>query len=339
MQTRSLGDDGPQVSRIGFGTMMFGEVTDEPEAHRVLDTFTEAGGTLVDSADVYSAGEAERMVGTWLRQRPGARDRVVLATKARWPVGGATGGLTRSYLTSALEGSLQRLGTDHVDVWLAHGPDPETGIDELVGFLREQVDAGRVRWAGASNLAGWQLAVLAERCREAGVPLVAHQPQYSLLSREIEVEVLPAARHAGLGAMVWGPLGAGWLTGKYRRDAAPPAGSRLGDDPGRGLEAWDRRGTESTWAVVDAVRDVADGLGRSMAEVAVAWVADRPGVASALVGARSADQLSRSLSAADLVLDDGARARLDDVSTVLLPEYPYAFLRDQLGERWSAQAR
>ena len=332
MERRQLGQSGPVVSRLALGTMTFGAESDEAASQEILDVFVQAGGVLIDTADVYADGLSERLIGLWLRTRPGSRDQVVLATKGRFPVPGQPGAsLHASYLQAALDASLARLAVDHVDLYQVHGPDRSTPLEEVVEFFQQAVASGKTTHVGASNLPGWQIAKLALLCQQAGVPLVAHQPQYSLLAREVEWEVMPAAIDAGLGALVWGPLGAGWLTGKYRRSERPPARSRLGHDPNRGLEAWDRRGTELTWTVIDRLQQVADQHEISPAQAALAWVADRPGVVSAIVGARTADQLRHTVAAGSLHLDPAATTRLDQVSAPRLPDYPYGYIAEWAG--------
>jgi aryl-alcohol dehydrogenase (NADP+) len=333
MEQRELGQS-LTVSRIALGTMTFGAESDETAAGEILGTFVDAGGTLIDTADVYSAGVAEEWTGRWLRRNAGLRDRVVLVTKGRFPMTGQPGAsLSRAYLRTALDASLRRLDVDHIDVYLTHGPDRTTRMEELAGFFAEAVATGKARHVGVSNLPGWQLAKLSTLLDHQGGPrLVTHEPGYSLLSREIEWEVLPAARDAGIDAIVWGPLGSGWLTGKYKRDSRPPQGSRLGDNPNHpGIEGWDRRANERTWAIIDRLTAVAGELGVNPAVAALAWVADRPGVASAIVGARTADQLRETLAAASLHLPAQAAVALDEVSAPPLPDYPYSFV-----EEWSA---
>ena len=332
MERRQLGQRGPEVSRLALGTMTFGAESDEAASQEILDVFVEAGGVLIDTADVYADGLSEHLVGAWLRARPGRREQVVLATKGRFPVAGQPGASLRaSYLRAALDASLDRLAVDRVDLYQIHGPDLSTPLEEVVEFFEQAVASGKATYVGASNLPGWQIAKLARLCQQADVPLVAHQPQYSLLAREVEWEVMPAAIDAELGALAWSPLGGGWLTGKYRRDEAPPARSRLGEDPNRGVEAWDRRGTERTWAVIDRLQQVAEEHGVSPAQAALAWVADRPGVTSAIVGARTADQLQQTVAAGSLHLDPAATTRLDDVSAPRMPDYPYGFVAEWAG--------
>lgn len=332
MELRRLGEHGPEVSRLALGAMTFGAESDEDATYDLLDAFLEAGGTLVDTADVYSDGVSEEFVGRWLRARAGARDRIVLATKGRFPVTGQPGaGLSAAYLHRALDASLRRLGVERIDLYQTHGADERLGIEELSSFFSAAVASGKVAHVGVSNLPGWQLTKLVHLLRaEPGAPaIVSQQPQYNLLAREVEWEMMPAAVDAGIGAIVWGPLAAGWLTGKYERGSRPTAaGTRLGDSPTRGIEDWDRRGTEHTWTVLDRLRSVAADAGITMAQAAVAWVADRPGVTSAILGARTADQLRQTLPAADLHLDAAATAALDEVSAPPTADYPYRTLAE-----------
>src|SRR5512133_942033 len=263
--------------------MTFGVEADEAEAHRQLDRFLEAGGTLVDTADTYGAGRSEEIIGRWFASRAAeVTERVVLATKGRFPLDDAPNGsgLSARHLTRALDASLRRLGLDAVDLYQVHAFDPWTPLEETLRTLDGFVRAGKIRYYGLSNFTGWQLtkAVHLARAMNIAGP-VTLQPQYSLLVREIEWEIVPAAMDAGLGLLPWSPLGGGWLTGKYQRDQRPTGDTRLGDDPQRGMEAYDRRGaTDRTWDVIEAVQHVAEGRGVSMAEIALAWLADRPAV-------------------------------------------------------------
>lgn len=332
MEHRLLGRSGCVVSTYALGTMTFGKETDEDGAHAQLDRFVEAGGTLVDTADVYNAGTSEAIIGRWLASRPAdVGDRVVLATKGRFPTGsgGNDVGLSRRHLARALEASLRRLGVDAVDLYQVHSWDPLTPLDETLGFLDDAVRAGTVRYAGLSNFTGWQVqkAVdLAERSFTRARP-VTLQPQYSLLVREIEWEVVPACAENGLGLLPWSPLGGGWLTGKYTRDEPPTGATRLGEEPERGMEGYGRRSRrDRTWDVVDAVRQVAEGRGTGMAPVALAWLHDRPQVSSVILGARTTDQLATNLSAAGLHLTAEETALLDAASDPEPPDYPYGEL-------------
>jgi aryl-alcohol dehydrogenase (NADP+) len=327
MEYRTLGRSGCAVSSFCLGTMTFGDESDEKVAHAQLDRFVEAGGTFVDTADVYSAGESERIIGRWLASRPAdLTERIVLATKGRFPVADEPNGagLSARHLTRALDASLRRLAIEAVDLYQAHAWDPITPLDETMRVMDGFVRTGKIRYYGFSNFTGWQLTKAVHTARALGLAEpVTLQPQYNLLVREIEWEIVPAAQDAGLGLLPWGPLGGGWLTGKYRRDQRPPGATRLGEDPGRGMEAWDRRGTDRTWDVVEAVQSVADGRGVSMAEVALAWVTDRPGVTSTILGARTIDQLDTNLTAAGLHLTAEETAALDAASDPRPPDYPY----------------
>jgi len=307
--------------------MTFGAETGEPEAHLLLDRFLEAGGTLVDTANTYGEGRSEEIIGRWFASRPAeVTGRVVLATKGRFPLDDAPNGsgLSARHLTRALDDSLRRLGLDAVDLYQAHAFDPWTPLEETLRTLDGFVRAGKTRYYGLSNFTGWQLtkAVHLARAMNIAGP-VTLQPQYSLLVREIEWEIVPAALDAGVGLLPWSPLGGGWLSGKYQRDTRPAGATRLGEEPGRGMEAYDRRGTERTWRVVDAVRKIAAARGVTMAEIALAWVTDRPAVSSTILGARSTDQLEANLRAADLHLTAAETAELDAASDPAPRDYPY----------------
>jgi aryl-alcohol dehydrogenase-like predicted oxidoreductase len=327
MDYRTLGRSGCAVSALCLGTMTFGNESDEKVSHAQLDRFVEAGGTFIDTADVYSHGESERIIGHWLASRPAeVTEGVVLATKGRFPMtpdpNGA--GLSTRHLTRALDASLARLGVDAIDLYQAHAWDPYTPLDETLRAMDSFVRAGKIRYYGFSNFLGWQLTKAVHLARELGlVQPVTLQPQYSLLVREIEWEIVPAAQDAGLGLLPWSPLGGGWLSGKYRRGQRPSGATRLGEDPERGMEAWDRRGTDRTWNVIDAVQTVAEARGATMAEVALAWVTDRPAVTSTILGARTLDQLEVNLAAAGLHLTPEETAALDKASDPQPADYPY----------------
>ncbi|MGA8211044.1 MAG: aldo/keto reductase [Nocardioidaceae bacterium] len=331
MQLRTLGRTGCAVSNLTLGTMTFGKETDEAAAHDQLDAFVAAGGTLVDTADVYNAGVSEEMIGRWLADRSAdVADRVVLATKGRFPMGTDANdlGSSRRHLQRALDASLRRLGVDCIDLYQVHSWDPVTPLEETLGTLDDMVRSGKVRYVGLSNFTGWQVqktVALAER-RGWASP-VTLQPQYNLLTRELEWEIVPSCLDAGLGLLPWSPLGGGWLTGKYTKQERPSGDTRLGDDPSRGVEAYDRRSSrQRTWDVVEAVRTVAEGRGVTMAQVALAWLADRPAVTSVILGARTTEQLTDNLGAADLHLDAEETAALDAASDPDAADYPYGDL-------------
>jgi aryl-alcohol dehydrogenase-like predicted oxidoreductase len=328
VEHRMLGRSGCAVSSLCLGTMTFGAETDEAGAFAQLDRFVEVGGDLVDVADVYAGTESERIVGRWLADRPAdVTERVVLATKGRFPTGDGPNdvGLSRRHLRRALDASLDRLGVDHIDLYQVHAWDPLTPLDETLRFLDDAVSAGKVGYVGLSNYTAWQLqrAVDVAEFRGWSVP-VTLQPQYNLLVREIEWEIVPACEANGLGLLPWSPLGGGWLTGKYRRDERPSGATRLGEDPDRGVEAYGRRSRVArTWDVVDAVREVAEGRGATMAQVALAWVLQRPMVSSVILGARTLEQFEDNLGAAEVALEADEVARLDAASDPGAADWPY----------------
>ena len=330
MEYRILGNTGTLVSALAMGTMTFGAESDEKIAHEQLDRFLEQGGNLIDTADVYADGESETVIGRWLESRTGARDRVVLATKGRFPRGDGPNdvGLSRVSLTRALEASLRRLSVDTIDLYQAHAWDPLTPIEETLRFFDDAVLAGKIQYVGVSNFIGWQLQKTALLARHLGLaPIVTLQPQYNLLQRAVEFELVQVCLNEGIGMLPWSPLGGGWLTGKYRRDQAPTGTTRLGEDPERGMEAYGRRNPEErTWRVIEAVRSVAEARGVSMAQVALAWLVDRPAVTSVILGARTLDQLDDNLGAARMHMSAEETARLEEASTPIVDDYPYGEL-------------
>ena len=330
MDYRTLGRSGCAVSNLCLGTMTFGTEPDEAGSPAQLDRFVEAGGVLVDTADVYSGGTSEEIIGRWFANRPAdVTEPVVLATKGRFPTDDFPNGsgLTTRHLTRALDASLRRLGLDAVDLYQVHAFDPWTPLEETLQTLDTFIRQGKIRYYGLSNYTGWQLTKVVDLAKALHLaPPVTLQPQYSLIVREIEWEIVPAVLDAGMGMLPWSPLGGGWLSGKYQRDQRPPEATRLGDNPDRGMEAWDRRGTERTWDIIDAVQKVAEDRGVTMAEVALAWVTDRPGVSSTILGARTLEQLETNLKAADLHLSAEETAALDEASDLHPTDYPYGDL-------------
>jgi aryl-alcohol dehydrogenase-like predicted oxidoreductase len=327
MEYRLLGSSGCAVSALALGTLTFGNETDQATSFSQLDRFTEAGGTLVDSADVYADGRAEEIIGRWLAARPGRRELVVLATKGRFPTDESPNGhgLSRRHLSLALDASLRRLNVETIDLYQVHAWDPLTRLEETLRFLDDAVRAGKINYVGLSNFTGWQLqkAVDIAEFRGLSVP-VSMQPQYNLLARAVEWEIAPACQAAGLGMLAWSPLASGWLTGKYRRGEPPQAGTRVVENADEGMRIWNQRGqSEQTWQVLDVVRKVAEGRGVSLAQVAVAWLMARPAVSSVILGARSMDQLTDNMAAAELTLAPEETRLLDEASELLAPDYPY----------------
>ena len=323
MEYRTLGRSGCAVSTLTLGTMTFGSETDEEGAHAQLDVFAEAGGTLIDTADVYSDGVSEEIIGRWLAKQPaGVRSQVVLATKGRFPRGEGPNdaGLSRRHLRDALDASLRRLDVESVDLYQVHAFDPHTPLEETLGFLDDAVRAGKISYVGLSNYTGWQVQKVVDLAEARGLAVpVTLQPQYNLLVREIEWEIVPACQSTGLGLLPWSPLGRGVLTGKYRTGL--PADSRAAS-PHFSAYVEPYLGERSR-RVVEALCTAADGLGAAPVEVALAWARDAPGVVAPIVGARTTAQLRGSLRAEDLFLPAAIRAALDDVSAPAV-SYPDA---------------
>jgi aryl-alcohol dehydrogenase-like predicted oxidoreductase len=313
-----------EVSRICLGAMFFGSKTPADESLRLLDRFVEAGGNFVDTADVYDSGGSERTLAPWLARH---RDEVVIATKVRW----LTGSLAADEIRKACDASLQRMGIDAIDLYQLHGPDPDVPLEETLEALDGLVRAGKVRALGASNFPAWLLAwAVATQDREGWAPFVSLQPQYSLVERSAEIELLPFCRAAGLGVIPWGPLGAGFLTGKYERGAPPPEGSRMAGAADDLEEAVHRRAVERNFRVVDEARAIAAERGATIPQVALAWLIGTPGITAPIVGARTFEQLEDLLGAAGLELTAEERARLE--SHAPPPEtYPQRMLIEQSG--------
>lgn len=313
MEQRHLGRTGLQVSRLGLGTMTWGRDTDEHQAAEQLKEFVDAGGNLVDTADVYADGGAEYLISR-LTDGLVPRSELVIATKAgSVPESTRRFNGSRGHLLAALDASLRRLGTDYVDLWQVHSFDPATPVEETLSALDIAVSSGRARYVGVCDFSGWQLAKAAtwQRAHHGRVPLAGAQLEYSLLQRGIEREALPAAQDAGIGLLAGSPLGRGVLTGKYRHGV--PQDSR-GASPYLSGFVQPYLGERSR-RIVDAVATAADGLASSPLAVALAWVRDRPGVASALIGARTVTQLQAALSVEALTLPDEIRGALDDISS------------------------
>ncbi|WP_328929258.1 aldo/keto reductase [Streptomyces sp. NBC_00190] len=317
MRYLSLGSSGLQVSAVGLGCNNFGGRLDAQATRAVVDAALDAGITLLDTADIYGGlGGSESHLGQALK---GRRDQVVLATKFGFagmdmkygPAAGARS--SRAYIRRAVEESLRRLGTDHIDLYQLHSPDPATPIAETLAALTELVAEGKVRYIGHSNLTGWQLAEAAHVARETGsVPFVSAQNQWSLLERSAERELVPAALHYGVGVLPYFPLANGLLTGKIRRGAAVPAGSRL--------EGRDAYLTEERLDVVEALAALAEKYGRTVLELAIGWLSAQPGCASVIAGATSAEQVRANAAVADRPLDAGLLAAIDAIPGARKPE-------------------
>ncbi|MDJ0664313.1 MAG: aldo/keto reductase [Acidimicrobiia bacterium] len=330
MKINQLGQGGPFVTELGLGTMTFGVETDEAEAHKQLDAYFAAGGNLIDTADVYGGGESERIIGSWLRNNH--PENVIIATKARFAPPPGSSGASRRGIVKAVDGSLSRLGVEAIDLFYIHGWDPEAPVTETLRTLTDLVRAGKIHSIGWSNTTAWQLQRIVGTADEHGfVRPIVFQPQYNLLDRVIEWELIPLCLDLGLAICPWSPLGGGWLTGKYQRDTPPTGATRLGEDPDRGVEAYALRNNDRVWSIIDAVDRVAKQDAVWIGEVALRWLLDRPGVPSVLLGARTEKQLQQSLSAATYSLRSEDHEKLTAVSAPDLPRYPYGMLEKACG--------
>lgn len=314
MQQRPLGRSGLVVSRLALGTMTWGLDTDPDDAGAQLKAYVDAGGTLIDTADVYADGEAEAVLGTLLDAMV-ARDDLLIVAKAglRARAGRRHDG-SRGHLLRTLDITLRRLGVSYVDLWQVHGYDPDTPLEETLAALDFAVSTGRARYAGVSNFSGWQMTRAAtwQQAWPGRAPIVATQMEYSLLQRGIEREVVPACTDLGIGLLPWSPLGRGVLTGKYRHGR--PGDSRAGSPHFERFVLPYLQPRCS--AIVESVATAAAGLGVSPAEVALAWVRDRPGVTAPVLGARTVTQLMSALRVEHMSLPLEIAQALDDVSSI-----------------------
>jgi hypothetical protein len=327
MDYRKLGNSGAVVTAYCLGTMTFGQEADEAASHQILDDYFAWGGNFIDTANVYSTGVSEEIVGRWLKSHPTEAGQAVVATKGRFPMGDGPNdlGLSRRNLGQALDASLRRLQVERIDLYQMHAWDALTPLEETLRFLDDAVAAGKIGYYGFSNYLGWQItkAVHLAKANHWAAP-VTLQPQYNLLVREIELEIVPACADADIGLLPWSPLGGGWLAGKYKRDVTPTGATRLGENPKRGMEAYaERNAQERTWDIIGTVEAIAKARGVSMAQVALAWVAAQPMVTSVILGARTREQLADNLGAAKLTLSAEEIARLSEVSAPEIGEYPY----------------
>ncbi len=326
MRYRTLGNSGVIVSTYALGTMTFGAEADEATAHAILDHYVAAGGNFIDTADVYGASASEKFIGSWLASRPTEREQVVIATKARFSMGVGPNdlGTSRRYLGRALDASLRRLGVEQIDLYQLHAWDPVTPIEESLRFLDDAVRSGKIAYYGFSNFLGWQLTKAVCLAHANGfTPPVTFQPQYNLLMRDIELEIVPAALDARIGLLTWSPLASGWLTGKYRRDNDPTGATRLGENPELRPEWEARNAQERTWQILGEVEEIANARGINQAQVSLAWLEAQPAVTSVILGARNTDQLASNLVAASVELAPEELERLDKVSAPVVSDYPY----------------
>ncbi len=323
MKLRKLGRSGVLVSELGLGTMTFGGPVDEATSHRLLDQFVGEGGNLVDTSNVYASGRSEEIIGRWLSRQD--RSRVVLATKARFRTADGANdlGLSRKHLLHAVRESLRRLQTDYLDLLQVHAWDPLTPLEETFGTLHRLTEDGAIRYVGVSNYRAWQFERALQLCRARGWhEPVSLQPQYSLVARATEFELVPMCLAENIALLPWSPLAGGFLSGKYRQGVrSSPAGTRFGDS--KDLEFYAKRfENERAARIVDAVRNVASEAGRAPSQVALNWLLARPAVTSPILGVRTPDQLTENVGATGWSLTEAQLAALSRASELDVT-YPY----------------
>jgi aryl-alcohol dehydrogenase-like predicted oxidoreductase len=331
MKFKQLGRSGLLVSDLSLGTMIFGEAsargTSAAEAERMIQRYLDAGGNCLDTADVYAGGRSEEIVGQAIK---GKRDQILVATKVRFASGQGNNdeGLSRHHILHAVHASLRRLQTDYIDLYYMHGWDALTPLEESLRTFDDLVTAGKVRYLGVSHFKAWHvMKALALSESQGWIRFVAGQYQYSLVTRDIEYEFKDLCTSEGIGIMAWGPLGGGFLSGKYQRNQPPQQAveGRIATARVEHEEAWQRRSTDRNWQVVDTVRQIAQEHGATSSQIALAWLRAQPLVSSVILGARSSSQLEENVGAADIELTAEERTRLDRASA--LPDlYPYRLI-------------
>jgi len=326
MEYRFLGNTGLKVSELALGTQTFGWGADEKTAHSLADIFWENGGNFFDTANIYNAGVSESMLGIWLKKR-GDRQSKIIASKVFFPTGKGPNdtGLSRKHIFQSIDESLKRLHTDYIDLYQVHCFDVSTPLEETLDALNDLVHAGKVRYLGASNFTSSQLlkAVMISRMN-GWSHFTVLQAEYSLIVRSTEWELLPLCREEGLGFTVWSPLAGGWLTGKYRRNMAPPPDSRVGRK-----DRWDdqpeQRESELTWRVIDTLIEIEKTCGKNPSQISLNWLRKQPGVTAPILGARTVEQLKENLGCIGWELTQEEINKLNRASNIPLP-YPYSFI-------------
>lgn len=334
MQFHPLGRSGLITSNLTLGTMIFGEKasrsTPRNEALKIIDAYLAAGGNHLDTADVYAEGRSEEIVGEAIK---GKRSEVIVATKVRFPTGKGVNevGLSRHHIMDGVHQSLKRMKTDYIDLLYIHCFDPITPMEETVRALEDLVVSGKVRYLGLSNFKAWQVMKLQSLCEKMGAnPFIAAQYQYSLVKRDMEYEFFDLLESEGLGLLPWGPLGGGFLTGKYKREE--PTTGRIANTEDHTEEAWARRNTEQNWRIIDKVGELTEKYHATHSQIALAWILAKSIVPSVILGVRTMPQLEDNLKAKDLVLDRSDVEALDKISA--LPElYPYRMIEAYGGRK------
>jgi aryl-alcohol dehydrogenase-like predicted oxidoreductase len=330
MEYRLMGKTGLQVSEICLGAMTFGRESSEEISVQMLNRFVELGGNFIDTADAYSAGVSEEILGRWLKGK--RRDDLIIATKVRWGTeqGPNKIGLSRKHILSAVEGSLRRLGTDYIDLYQVHMWHPSTPLEETLSTLDGLVRAGKVRYLGVSNFNSWQIQKAVDISRQMGwEAFTCLQPLYNLLDREVEWEIVSLCLNEGLGIIPWSPLRGGWLSGKIRRGmTAPIDGTRIKEAEERGwTESWSAYDNDHTWKTIDALFAVADDTGKPPAQVALRWLLQMPGVTAPIIGARTMQHFDDNMGAVGWTLSEAQMTKLNEASEKAYP-YPYNYLRN-----------
>jgi aryl-alcohol dehydrogenase-like predicted oxidoreductase len=335
IKLRQLGRSGMMVSELCLGAMTFGEsswgmpTATKEESFALMDRFVSQGGNFIDTADVYGSGNSESIIGAWLQNRPsGFREKLVIATKGRMRMNQTDPnsiGLSRKHLIPAVESSMKRLGLDYIDVYQTHSWDPVTPVEETMRTLNDLIRAGKIRYIGCSNVKGYQLQKIQDLACHMGLEkYISVQAQYHLLCRTVELEVVPCAAEMGMSLLPWSPLAGGWLTGRYKRGEKPENGGRVEHSTKTGWAAtgWTRHNNDKTWALLDVIQGIAKAHNRSMAQVSLRWLMQKPTVASVVLGARTLSQLEDNLKASEFVLTDADMKALDAASAVEA-FYPY----------------
>jgi len=335
MEYRYMGKTGLKVSELCLGAMTFGRETTPDDSHAIMDRFVDAGGNFIDTADVYTRGTSEEIVGDWLAKQ--SRDDMVIATKVRFPIGDGVNevGLSRKHILAGVEASLKRLKTDYIDLYQVHCYDYGTPLEETMQTLNMLVEQGKVRYIGVSNFKGYQIQKANDIAKaNHWEPFTCLQPLYNLLDRFIEWELTELCESESIGIIPWSPLRGGWLTGKYRRGEELPDDGRIKKASAEGWsESWDNYNNDRTWSIIQTVVEIAEALGKEPAQVALNWAKDRPLITSPIVGVRTMGQLESNLGALGWTLSEDHSNKLNEVSEMSLPYYPYGFVEKARGRR------
>ena len=342
MQTQQLGNTGVEVSALCLGTMYFGTKNDKTTSYHLLDHYLDAGGTFLDTANIYSrwiegfqGGESETLLGEWMKER-GNRDKVFLAAKVGFDYQDVPISLRADLIEQECNRSLKRLGVETIDLYYAHKDDRDTPLEETMEAFDRLIQAGKVRYIGVSNFKGYQIQKANDIANQRGwEPFTCLQPLYNLLDRFIEWELTEVCENEGMGIIPWSPLRGGWLTGKYRRGMNElPDDGRIKKASQEGWsESWDNYNNDRTWDIIETMVSIAEEIGKEPAQVALNWVKDRPLVTSPIIGVRTMKQLESKLGSIGWELSEEHKKTLNDISEMSLPYYPYQFVEGARARR------